>query len=330
MALPKQVRQQIEEAARIGEELAAAAKAPEPAPPAADPAPPQEPPAAPTEPAAAAPVPAPAPDAQYQELLQQYRSLQGIHRSLTRSNGELQSQVQTLQAQVRQVTEELERVRNAAPKPPTFNPLTPEEVKDFGPDLISVIERKAQEVAAPLKAELEAARAQLQKFSTRNEELERSLNGMASTAQNAAFEGFKARLVQLVPDVNVLNHDQNFLSWLSQVDPLDTHGRTLQERLDEAVNALNAEAAAGFFSAFKKLAAARPQPTDPKANLAAQAQPESRGGPDAPARSQGKVWTRTEIEAFYTDVSRGKYTPQEKQRIEREIYQAQRDNRIAA
>lgn len=328
MALPKQVRQQIAEANRIEGELKAAAATPaDPTPPPA----PVEPVVA--EPAAAAPAPAPAPqpqpDAQYVELLQQYRSLQGIHRALVRSNGELQSQAQGLQAQLNTLSTEVEQLRQKpSPTPSSIAPITDEEVREFSPELISVIERKAQMVTAPLNEALAKVSAEAEALKRRNAELEQSLAGVSNAQAEGAQARFLDRLVRLVPEYNELNFDKNFLSWLSQVDPLDARRRTLQDRLNEAVELGDAEAVASYFNTFKALVAAQPQA--PKPNLAAQAQPASRSAPDSTPAKNGKVWTEAEIGQFYADVSRGKYTPQDKVRIEKEIYAAQKDNRIAA
>lgn len=334
MSLPKQVRQQIAEAQRIEGELRAAAPVPVAEGALATPQPSPAP-----QPAAAAPAPAsaPQPDQKYEELAQQYRTLQGIHRTLVRTNGEQQSRMQGLQAQHEQLSAEVEQLRKqlvtaAAVSPAnTVAPITEAEIKEFGPDLINVIERKAREVAAPLTQALNEANAKLEKHVARNAELERQLNGVTNTQAKNATEAFETRMRALVPNINVLNYDSKFLSWLSQADPLDARRRTLQERLNEAVETGDAEAAANFFRAYETLvaqaAAAAPKPN---ANLAAQAQPASRAAPDSQQQPVGKVWTQLEISAFYDGVTRGRYSPQEKTRIEKEIYKAQQDNRIAA
>jgi DNA repair exonuclease SbcCD ATPase subunit len=322
MGLPKQVRQQIAEAKRIEDELKAAQAAPPPAQPTL--VKPAEPPVA----AAPAPVPAPQPEAQYQELLQQYRSLQGIHRTLVRSNSELQSQLQSMQTQVNELTAHAEQVRNA---PPPSNPVTPiseAEIKEFGPDLINVIERKAREVAAPLNAALEQANVNMTHMQRRNAELETQLKSVSADQAQTRQSRFESDLVQLVPDFNALNYDNTFLSWLSQVDPLDAHKRTLQERLNEAVSMLDAQAAASYFNAYKKLAAFHA--ARPKNDISGQAQPASRSAPDVVTQNTGRQWSQGEISQFYSDVARGKVSPQEKARIEGEIFKAQKENRIAA
>lgn len=333
MALPKQVRQQIEDANRIEGEMRAAQAAESSAP--AEPAS-----AAPTvvatpaaEPEAQAPAPAPQPapqpDAQYAELLQQYRSLQGIHRTLARTNSDLQSQVQTLQASVQSLTGEVERQRQPQPKAQPVSSITDEEVKEFGPDLISVIERKAQEVAAPLNAQLAQAQDTLARLAARNAELEQSLNNVSQVQADTAQTTFVSRLTQLVPDFNVLNYDNNFLSWLSQVNPLDPRKHSLQDQLNDAVQLGDADAAAKFFLTFKSLVA-QAQVAKPKPDLAAQAQPTSRAAPDVTPVATGKQWSQADISAFYDGVTRGRYSPAEKARIEKDIYAAQRENRIAA
>lgn len=335
MALPKQVRQQIADAKRIEGELKAAQEAAPAAP--ADPTPPTPTPepqaAAPAPAATPAPAPAPAapkPDAQYAELLQQHRSLQGIHRGMVRTNNELQSQVQTLQASVQTLTTEVEQLRQRPAQPQTTSSvITDAEVAEFGPDLISVIERKAQQVAAPLNTKLAETTAELEQVKKRNLQLEQSFGEMQHVQQENAQDKFTADLTRLVPNLNALNYDQKFLSWLTQVDPLDARRRTLQQRLDEAVELGDAEAAAGFFRTYLSIVA-RAAPPAPKTDLSSQAQPVSRPAPDAPPAPAGKRWTQQGISEFYADVARGRFSPADKARIEREIFTAQKENRIAA
>lgn len=333
MSLPKQVRQQIAEAQRIEGEIRAAAATP-PADPAVAPQPspaPQPAAAAPTPPSPA-PAPAAATDPKYEELVQQYRSLQGIHRTLVRTNGEQQSKMQGMQAQLNELSTEIGTLRTAAAAAPspaaTIAPITPEEIKEFGPDLINVIERKAMEIAAPLNQALRDSNTKMEALAARNAELERQLVGVTQVQAQTANQNFETRLRALVPDIDVLNFNAQFLAWLSQADPLDARKRTLQQRLDEAVQLGDAEAAASYFAAYKSLVkAATPQPNP---NLAAQAQPASRAAPDSANQPTGKTWTQAEIASFYDGVTRGRYSPQEKARIEGEIYKAQRENRIAA
>lgn len=330
MALPKQVQKQIADANRIEGEIRAAqaleAAAAQPVADAETPPPDnvETPTAAAEAPApepAPVPAPAPQPDAQYETLLQQYRSLQGIHRTMSRNNSELQSQVQTLQASIQEVKAELERVRQQATPAPADA-----DVGEFDPALISIIDRKAREATAPLNEALA-------KVTARNAELEQSLASINRDRAESAATAFEDQLSRLVPDINALNYDQNFLAWLSQVDPLDAHKQTLQQRLDEAVRLGDARTAAGFFNTYKSLATAHAAPAPapaPKPNLAAQAQPTTRSAPDASSVGNvGRKWAQAEIAAFYDNVTRGKYTPQEKARIEKEIFSAQRDNRIA-
>lgn len=342
MPLPKQVQQQIAEAKRIEGEIRDAQTAPpsdESTPPNVSEAPiaaaePVVAAPAPVEPVAPAPAPQPSVGDQYAELLHQYRTLQGIHRTLVRTNTELQSQVQTLQASVTSMTSEIEQLkqRPAQPSAPSA-PLSAEEIEQYGEGLISVIERKARELTVPLNEQLSQANQELAKLKEHNTRLEQSLNGVNQQQAETRVNAFQQRLISLVPDINALNYDQGFLTWLAQADPLDARRRTLQQRLDEAVQIGDADAVANFFHTYRRLTTPQPVSPAPSSSSAqmAQAQPMSRSGPDADTSGQsGKRWTQKEIGDFYADVSKGKYSPAEKTRIERDIYAAQKDNRIAA
>lgn len=347
MSLPKQVRQTIDEAKRIEEELRRQRETPAEAPPPAEAQPmaeaqpPEEtpaPPAASSEPIEVSAPPPPEPPAtptvpksDYDQLAHQYRTLQGIHRSLVQARTELEQRVVAL-------TRELEAVKQQqSTPPPQTQSLTKEEIEEYGPDLIGVIERKAQEVAAPLHA-------QVRLLTERNQFLENSLRSVSQVQATSAEEAFVSGLARLVPDWETTNYDPNFLAWLDLPNPFSVN-ESRKQTLDRAVAHGDFRIAASFFTAFKaesgnlqpssSAPAAQPTPTRQPVQvppLESQAAPAQRSAPDQTAQARGKIWTQQEVGRFYQDVTNGKYrlNPQEKQRIEREIFTAQKENRIAA
>lgn len=335
MALPKQVRDQIAEAKRIETEMHAPPVVEQPPTTPLPSVSGSELPVAATPPIAATPpVPAaPQPDEKYNALMQQYSSLQGVHRTQLRTISEQSEQLAALTQSVQGLTTEVERLRTQPPAPPSIAPITEEEKEKFGPDLLNIIERKAQEVAAPLQGALNKAQTDLAAVVARNAELERALGTVSRAQTDTVQTRFNERVNQLVPDLVAINHDPRFASWLSQVDPMDPQRRTLSQRCDEAVQAFNADAVAAFFNTFKSLLPTTPVPAaapSPNDTLVLQAQPQSRAAPDAPPAQAGRQFTRAEVSQFYEDVKRGRYTAADKLKLEREIFQAQNENRIAA
>jgi hypothetical protein len=126
-------------------------------------------------------------------------------------------------------------------------------------------------------------------------------------------------LAQAVPDYEALNVDNDFLEWLKQVDPLS--GISKQVYLNAAFEQMDAQRTANLFNAFKE-AAGKTQQTarpDPKAELQRQVAPGTSKA-DVPSSSTNtKIWAMREIEQFFTDVSKGKYTRDEAAKIEAEI-----------
>jgi len=274
------------------------------------------------------------PKSQFDELVHQYRTLQGIHRSQMQARGEMEQRIATLTQQVQTLTARSQQP--SSPPPQKSTALTPEEIEEYGEDLIGVIEKKAREVAAPLQTQLDSTVAAYRQLQERNQYLESHLQGVTQAQNEGREEAFFSKLPALVPDWETLNYDAGFLAWLNQPNPFHA-GETRKQGLDLAVQNFNPEAAAVFFTAYK---AENPTvPVTPKnqpvsvPSLESQAQPAQRSTPDVVRPTpQGRVWTQGEITKFYRDVTDGKYrtNPNEKQRIEREIFTAQRENRIAA
>lgn len=172
-------------------------------------------------------------------------------------------------------------------------------------------------------------------LSDTNAQLQQQLAGVANHQASQAEQKFFETLDRLVPSWGALNYDQSFLGWLGQPNPFSA-GKTRKQSLDEAVNNFDAPTAANF---FKEYLALHPESATPQnaqvvttPTLQAQVVPQSRSGPDVTSRPKGRTWSHAEIQQFYADVANGKFRtkPKEKQQIERDIFAAQRENRVAA
>jgi hypothetical protein len=151
----------------------------------------------------------------------------------------------------------------------------------------------------------------------------------ALTAENT----FWSELSAIVPDWREINANQGFHSWLLEVDPLS--GMNRQVYLDAAQGQLDAYRVGEFFRTWQSSngnSAAQQTRNVTATQLEKQIAP-GRGRTTASASTTGndaKAYSRTDIAKFFDDVRKGVYKgkEQERDRIERDIFAAQREGRI--
>jgi predicted nucleic acid-binding Zn-ribbon protein len=214
---------------------------------------------------------------------------------------------------------------------------TQEEVEDYGEDLLEVIGRKARQIVEqeyrPKISELEST------VSTLKTQLGETGQKVGRFEQNEVF----AQLDREVENWRQINVDPEFHEWLDQQDPFS--GETRKDLLLRAFNRKNAHQVKAFFEGYKKENAA----VVPKSS--ADSQPSGQGGMDtgsrlnldnyiAPGTPKGggnagaprekRLWSSAEIGKFYSDVQKGRYKnrPEDKSRIEADIVAATREGRI--
>lgn len=286
----------------------------QPAPqPAATPAAPQEAPKEPAAPAAApsSPAPAAAPAPQLDPgLAQRHRVLEGKYNAEV---PRLAAQAKAEKERAEKAERELEELRKKNNSQPL---VTPEEVKEFGEPLVDMARRIAREENRALVEDNEKLRAKV-------DELGAQVGSTAQVGQRLNTQSFYAALDAKNADWRVVNDKPEFLTWLDGVDPL--YGRSRQEILDEAQNALDADRVAAFFTAFKADVQSRAAPRTEA--LESQVTPSTTPGQPVTPDAGKKIWTPALITKFYDDVRRGKYTTEEAGRIELDIQAAPREGR---
>lgn len=337
-ALPAAVRKEIEKADRLYKAI-------------------YEPPKdAPAEPAAAAPKepakestkdtaqPAPAPET----FEQKYKVLQGkydkevprLHRQLrdvTAQNNDLKNRVSGLEAAIA-------TMKKAKPEAPAEPALTPEEVDQFGPDLVDVIERKAREVANRLVAE------KLGPIEQSVKQVNESVASQRETVALSARERMLAALEDAVPEWRKQNEDEGFLEWLEADDTYS--GKPRQELLAEALQLNDAKRVIALFKGFQQENAVvnpepslketpAPEPKTPEAKkpeqpldeLVAPGTPKT-GSTGAHTESGKRIWTKKEIEQFYAHKNEfikqhpERDLPEKIVKMERDLFAAQTENRV--
>jgi hypothetical protein len=149
----------------------------------------------------------------------------------------------------------------------------------------------------------------------------------------SAEERFWGTLAQRVPNWQQINNDQDFQSWLLDIDPLTNTSR--QTHLEIAQRDLDVNRVVAFFNAFtaasgKYAPPANAQPNRSASELERQIAPGRSRGTSGAAGQTTKTYTPADITKFFNDVRSGRYKGREteRDRIERDIFAAQREGRI--
>lgn len=331
MSLPKQVLAQSEKAEQLLREQAE----PVVEQPKQEAAEEQQQPVKVEEVQAAEPVvetpPAPAKPS-YEELEQKFRSLQGMFNPMMQK---LEGEKRELAAQVNQLTQRLTELEQQAAQTresgsPQQTFVRPEEVEEYGADFMDVVGRKAKEVAYESVQRAEAAERQATELAKRLAQLEQQFGSVAQQTYASAEERFLSILGKKVPDYQQLNYDEHFLSWLAQRAPGTM--TTRQSLLTDAYQAGDVDTVAWYFDTFKEESgrSQRTQQVDTRrAEMAAQAAPRTSGNGQTNSRVE-KTWTSAEVRKFYSEGTKGKYSPEEYSRIEADIFKAQQEGRYVA
>lgn len=281
------------------------------------PAPPAEPPA----PAPAATPPTPSVDWE-----QRFKTLQGMYNAevpqLRAREKVHEGEMNLLKEQVKTLMGAAQQAQQAAPSQPTSKPVDPRDVESFGADMIEMVQRYAQQTYQSIRDEFGAHAT---KIDDRLKELEKVITGVSTKTDTTLETQFYATLKQLVPDWREINASEDWLAWLTEVDPV--YGVPRQAALDSAQQRGNVEHVAAVFNMFKST-----RPAKPSAALAAQVSPAGTGSGSAapPAQAAPQMISQKFIQNFYADQLRGKYKGREAEanRIDALINQAAAEGRI--
>jgi len=156
---------------------------------------------------------------------------------------------------------------------------------------------------------------------------------VAQIQHASAEQQFWSDLTTFVPEWRSVNDNPDFQSWLLDVDPLT--GAARQTFLDEAQRSLDANRVSAFFQTWLDTSGQVfvPQSTPAAANeLEKQVAPGRSRGSGAPSSKAAKTYAPDDIKDFFNAVRLGKYKGREpeRDRIERDIFAAQREGRITA
>lgn len=319
MALPVQVQRQVDRVAELQKEMGG--NPPTPALVVTDPATPPAPPPPPSAPV----TPKTYTEEEFNALNQRYSTLQGMFNAetkrlrdaltdTTRTLDALKSEVETLKAKPAAVTTQQKLV-------------TEEDEREYGTTL-ELMRRAAKDEAAalyqPVIDTLNARLAKLEGTTTKVEDI-------AKEQQQTRVNGFWTTLEAAVPDWKAINDNPKFKDWLLAVD--DLSGTTRQQFLANAQQALDAERVIKFFREWTKSQEAptpSPTPKPQTSELERQIAPSGGRSVVPPTPEAEPAFTRADITQFYADVTAGKYRsrPEEKAKLENQIFAAQKAGRI--
>lgn len=252
--------------------------------------------------------------------IQKYRTLQGMYNAevprLHQQNRELQQRLASMEQLLASMSEQ-------PAKPATKERLvTQQDIDDYG-DSIEMMRKVAREEFG----------AYLNKINT----IEKSVTQVVPQVQNIAQQQrlsteqqFWANLTTAVPNFRQINDNKQFQKWLLEVDPLT--GIKRQTYLEDAQRSLDARRVASFFITWLGQNPQKPGKTtnSQRSQLEAQIAPGRSRGSNGNNLNEPRTYTPNDITKFFSDVRTGKYKgkEQERDRIERDIFAAQKDGRI--
>ena len=266
---------------------------------------------------------------------------------LTADLRESNQQVRRLEDQLRKLEMTVATMQEVNKKPDkaadTENLITQDEIDQFGPDLIDLVNRVARQAVAPYVDKKVGEVAQNVK------QVGESVASQQKLVAQSAREKLYERLDSAIGDWRDINRRPEFVGWLSEVD--DFSGQPRGVLLRAAFERNDADRVIKFFKGFQKENAV--ETSDPEADAPAnqQATPKQESqqsletlvAPGTPktgstgaqeGSGKGRIWTRKQISEFYAQKNEfikaypNKDLPKRMVEIERDLFDAQRENRI--
>jgi len=265
-------------------------------------------------------------------VLQKYRTLQGMYNAevprLHQQNREMTQRVQQMEQLLASLSAQQQTAAASTPAP-VAKLVTDKDVEEYGESL-DVMRKVSREELTPVLQRFEQIEQMLRQMQT---SVVPQVQAVAHRQQVSAEQQFWADLGTLVPNFRDINGSDTFQSWLLEADPLT--GISRQTYLEDAQRNLDARRVANFFRAWLEntgqATVAQSTGRSPNSELEKQVAPGRSRGTGAPASTnKAKVYTPQDITVFFNNVRSGKYKgrEQERDRIERDIFAAQRENRI--
>lgn len=267
-------------------------------------------------------------------LVQKYKTLQGMYNAevprLHQQNKELQQKVQQMEQLLSTLSTQQPKI---APMPaPTFEPLISEkDVEEYG-ETLDVMRKVSREEYTPVAQKIAEMERTIQSLQSN---VVPQLSNLAQKQAMTSEQQFWAQLTAEVPNWREVNDNPDFQTWLLQTDPL--FGISRQTILEDAQRRQDVHKVITFFNTWMELNggaaayAAQNSQRDQTANeLEKQIAPGKSRGTGTKAGNTAKTYSSEDIKQFFNDVRQGKFKGREaeRDRIERDIFAAQREGRI--
>lgn len=265
-----------------------------------------------------------------ESVLQKYRTLQGMYNAevprLHQQNKDLSGRLQQLEQLLASISAQPAKQQGQPVAAEKY--ITETDVSEYG-DSIDVMRRVSREELTPVAQRIAKIEKMLEQMQT---SVVPKLETVAKQQAVSAEQRFWADLAVAVPNWRDVNDSKEFQAWLLETDPLSGHTR--QAYLEQAQNALDVGRVAQFFNVWLGTTgttnAAQSNRRTVSSELEKQVAPGRARGAGAQSKGQAKQYTAEDIRQFFKDSASGKYKGREaeRDRIERDIFLAQKEGRI--
>ena len=256
-----------------------------------------------------------------------YKTLQGMYNSdvprLNAQNRDLNTRISSLE----NLLSNIDNNSETPTETPAAPLLTDKEAEEYG-ESIDIMRKVTKEEVAGQTARLAKMEQDLKKLQAN---VVPQVEQVKMQQKSSAEAMFWDALTREVPNWNEINKSQEFQNWLLEVDPLT--GLSRQTYLEDAQQKLESGRVIKFFQLYetsvKGNANDARETQSENSELVKQVVP-GRGRAGKTVAGEGKTYTTSDIKKFFEDVRFGRFKGREDERgkIERDIFAAQREGRI--
>jgi len=262
-------------------------------------------------------------------IVQKYKTLQGMYNAevprLHQQNRDMQSRVQQMEQLLASISAQQQ---DNKPQQTIEKLVSDKDVEEYGESL-DVMRKVSREEIVPMTQRLAHIESLIQQMQTN---VIPQVQAVAQRQAMSSEQAFWSELTAEQSNWREINDNQAFQTWLLDTDPLT--GITRQTYLDDAQRSLDARRVASFFRTWLDTTGqanvAQTNKSTYQSELEKQVAPGRSKNSGAPTSNKSKVYTPDDIRSFFDDVRSGKFKGREpeRDRIERDIFAAQRENRI--
>ena len=270
-------------------------------------------------------------DNQEEETVEQrYKTLQGMYNAeVPRLHAEKRDMANRV-SQLEQLLAGMQQPKTEpVPKAEAPKLITDADVEEYG-DSIEVMRRVSKEETSAAEQKLKQLEKQIEALQTN---VLPRVEQVAANQVKTSEQAFWSELSTTVPDWRDMNDNQDFQNWLLEIDPLT--GISRQTYLEDAQRNLDVGRVSNFFNTWKEnnggVSNAQPnRKAQASTELERQVSPGKSKSTGKPQSNSGKTYSTDDIKSFFDEVRKGNYRNKEdeRDRIERDIFAAQREGRI--